>query len=147
MIYPPPSECMPRQEVTGFKASSSISVTLDADGQVDAGQVIDVAIEAGANTANGAFYFISTEAQEKVRDELIADAIANARHRADIAAGALGMEVIGVKSINLNDVYFPVFYRDVALESSGGASTTQILPGQQQVSMSVSVIYFVQEES
>jgi uncharacterized protein YggE len=142
LIYPPPPECQPRQVITGYRASSSVTVTLDADGQVDAGQVIDTAVAAGANTVNGAYYFLSTEMQQQVRDELIADAIANARHRADIAAQAVGMEVAGVQSINLNDVYFPVLYRDVALESSG--ASTQILPGQQEVSMSVNVTYIVQ---
>lgn len=142
MIYPPPPECQPRQEITGYKASSSVTVTLDADGQIDAGEVIDAAVEGGANTVSGAYYFLSAELQQQVRDELIADAIANARHRADIAAEAVEMEVSGVKSINLNDVYFPVFYREAA--ASNSMSSTQILPGQQEVSMSVSVTYFVQ---
>lgn len=141
LIYPPPPECQPRQVITGYRASSSVTVTLDADGQVDAGQVIDAAVTAGANTVNGAYYFLSTEMQQQVRDELIADAIANARHRADIAAQAVGMEVAGVQSINLNDVYFPVLYRGVA---ESAISSTQILPGQQEVSMSVNVTYFVQ---
>ena len=138
MIYPPPPECLPEQEITGYRASSSISVTLDADGVIEAGQVIDTAVEAGANTVSGAYYFNSSEMQQEVRDELIADAIASARQRADIAAEAVGMEVSGIQSINLNDVYFPVLSRELAAD-------TQILPGQQEVSMSVSVTYFVQE--
>jgi uncharacterized protein YggE len=138
-IYPVPPECQPRQEIVGYKAVNSVTVTLDADGGVDAGQVIDTAVGTGANTVSGAFYFLSTEMQEQVRDELIADAIANARHRADIAAEAVGMEVSGVHSINLNDVFFPVFSRGLE------AADTQILPGQQEVSMTVSVTYFVQE--
>ena len=142
MIYPPPPECVPRQTITGYRASSSLTVTLDADGQIDAGEVIDAAVESGANTVSGAYYFLSSELQQQVRDELIADAIANARHRADIAAEAVEMEVSGVQSINLNEVYFPVMYRESAVFAS--ASPTQILPGQQEVSMSVSVTFFIQ---
>lgn len=140
--YPIPPECYVTGEVVSYKAVASISVTLDADGAVDAGQVIDAAIEAGANNVNGAYYFLSSEMQEQVRNELIAGAIENAKHRADVAAEAVGMEVVGVKSINLNDVYFPVFYRGFDV-----AQSTQILPGQQEVSMSASVTYFVQEAS
>jgi uncharacterized protein len=140
MIYPLPPECQPQQVIVGYKAVTSISVTLDADGQVDAGKVIDEAVQAGASSVSGAYYFLSSELQEQVRDELIADAIESARHRADIAAEAVGMEIGGVKSINLNDVHFPVFYRGFDV-----AQSTQILPGQQEVSMSVSVTYFVQE--
>jgi uncharacterized protein len=140
MIYPVPPECQPQQVIVGYKAVTSISVTLDADGGVDAGKVIDEAVQAGASIVNGAYYFLSSELQEQVRDELIAGAIESARHRADIAAEAAGMEIVGVKSINLNDVHFPVFYRGFDV-----AQSTQILPGQQEVSMSVSVTYFVQE--
>jgi uncharacterized protein YggE len=137
--YPIPPECYVTGEVVSYTASSSISVTLDADGDISAGEVIDTAVETGANTVSSAYYFLSTEMQEQVRDDLIADAIANARHRADIAAEAVGMEVSGVHSINLNDVYFPIFSRGLE------AADTQILPGQQEVSMTVSVTYFVQE--
>jgi len=136
--YPVPPECYVSGEVVSYTASSSISVTLDADGSIDAGKVIDTTVGSGANTVSGAYYFLSTEKQDQVRDSLIEDAIANARHRADVAAQAVGMEVSGVKSINLNDVNFAVFYRGLE------AADTQIFPGQQEVTMSVSVTYLVQ---
>jgi uncharacterized protein YggE len=136
MIYPPPPECLPSTVITGYKASNSMTVTLDAEGTIDAGQVIDTAIEAGANSVQGAYYFLSQERQLEVQDGLIREAINNARARADIAADTVGMEVTGVKSINLQDVYFPFFARESAL-----AADTQILPGQQEVSMNVNVVF------
>jgi uncharacterized protein YggE len=84
----------------------------------------------------GAYYFLSQERQLEVQDGLIREAINNARARADIAADTVGMEVTGVKSINLQDVYFPFFARESAL-----AADTQILPGQQEVSMNVNVVF------
>lgn len=137
--YPVPPECYVSQEVTSYRASSSVSVTLDAEGSVDAGTVIDAATEAGANTVQGAYFFISSERQEEIRAGLIADAIANARSRAEKAAEAVDMEITGVKSINLNDAYFPVFYKDFALAE--GISSTQILPGVQEVSQTVQVTF------
>lgn len=137
--YPIPPECYVSQEITGYKASSSLSVTLDADGSVDAGKVIDTAIEAGANTVQGAYFFISSERQEEIRGSLIADSIANAKSRADKAAAAVNMEITGVKSINLNDVHFPIFYKDFS--QADRASSTQILPGQQEISMTVQIIF------
>jgi uncharacterized protein YggE len=136
-IYPQPPECAPRSEITGYRASNSLSVTLDAD--QDVGQVIDAAVAAGANNVSGAYFFISDERQQEIRDSLIEKAIQNARSRADKAADAVNMEITGVKSIHLNDVYFPVFYKDVAQEASG--ASTPILPGQQQVSMTVQVTF------
>ena len=75
----------------------------------------------------------------EVQEGLISQAIENARQRAVIAASAVGMGVDRVKSINLNDVYFPVFAKDVSFQ----AADTQILPGQQEVTMTVQVVYFI----
>lgn len=137
--YPVPPECYVSQEETRYMASSSLSITLDAEGSVDAGSVIDAATEAGANTVQGAYFFISTEEQEEIRAGLIADAIANAKSRAEKAAEALDMKITGVKSINLNEVYFPVFYKDFALAE--GMASTQVLPGVQEVSQTVQVTF------
>jgi uncharacterized protein YggE len=137
-IYPQPPECAPKSEITGYSASNSVTVTLDAS--EDVGEVIDVAVAAGATNVNGAYFFVSTERQEEIREDLIADAIANARSRADKAADAVEMEITGVKSISLNDVYFPFFYKDFALESAG---STPILPGQQEISQTVQVTFLM----
>jgi uncharacterized protein YggE len=142
MIYPPPPECQPNQEITGYIASNSLTVTLDVAGTIDGGQVIDTAIEAGANTVNGVYFFISSEKQEEIRDGLIGEAIENARHRADVAATAVGMEVSGVKSVNLNDVYFPFFSSGFDASLKDGAPA-QLLPGEQEVTMTVSVAYYM----
>jgi uncharacterized protein len=136
-IYPQPPGCQPKSEITGYSASNSVTVTLDADAKV--GEVIDAAVAAGANNVNGAYFFVSDEKQQEIRDSLIEKAIDNARSRADKAASAVNMDITGVKSINLNDVYFPVFYKDFAQEASG--ATTPILPGQQQISMTVQVTF------
>lgn len=140
MIYPPPPECLPSNVITGYRASSSLTVTLDADGDLEAGQVIDTAISAGANTVQGAYFFLSQERQMEVQEGLIQQAIENARQRATIAASAVGMGIDRVKSISLNDVYFPIFAKDVSVAQEGG---TQILPGQQDVTMTVNVVYIM----
>jgi hypothetical protein len=53
------------------------------------------------------------------------------------------MGIDRVKSINLNDVYFPIFSRGAGLE----AADTQILPGQQDVTMTVTVVYVMSDGS
>ncbi len=140
--YQIPPECYVDQEVTSYRASNSVTITLDANGGVDAGKVIDTAIKAGANNVNGVYFFLSNERQEEIRDSLIGEAIANARHRAAVAAKAVGMSVSGVQSINLNDVYFPVFSRGV-----GGVAeslmATPTLPGEQEVSTTVNIVFFM----
>ena len=142
--FPIPPECYSDQVITGYKASNSVTVTLDADGQIDAGEVIDTAIVAGANNVNGVYFFISQEMQQETRDGLIRDAIASARQRAEIAADAVGMEITGVLSINLNDVYFPIFSRG-AFDLSEAA--TPILPGEQELTNTVNVVYTMSDGS
>jgi len=128
-IYPPPPECQPKNVITGYRASNSLSVTLDGD--ADVGEVIDAAVEAGANSVSGAYFFVSQERQEQIREDLIEEAIANAESRANKAASAVDMNVTGVKSITLNDIYFPIFDGRLASAEAGIAGSTPILPGQQ----------------
>jgi uncharacterized protein len=139
-IYPTPPECQVSQEIVGYKATNSATVELDVNGNVTAGSVIDTVVEAGANTVNGVSFFVSQEMQQEIRDSLIQDAIANARHRADVAAEAVGMQVSSVRSIDLSDVQFPIYARsaDATLTSA-----TEFLPGQQEVTTSVSVTFYM----
>lgn len=143
-IYPPPPECQPRNEIVGYRASNSLSVTLDvADSRIDVGKVIDSSVGAGANNISGAYFFVSEERQQEIRDSLIEEAMVNARNRAEKAAAAAGMKISGVQSISLGDVFFPVVYKDFVQEANGARVSTQILPGQQEISMSVHVTFFM----
>jgi uncharacterized protein YggE len=138
-IYPQPPNCKPRSEITGYRAVNSLMVTVDASS--DIGKIIDAAVSAGANNVNGASFFVSEARQQDIRDGLIKKAIDNAKSRADRAANAVGMNVTGVQSINLNDIYFPVIYKDLAMSAAGGAQPTPIVPSQQQVTMNVQVVF------
>jgi uncharacterized protein YggE len=156
-IYPPPPGCETRQEIIGYRATNTVAVTLDVPffrvatqsvPDVNAGQVIDAAVGAGANRIDGVIFFISPDRQQEIRDTLIGDAIANARQRANIAAEALQMTVSGVESVTINPIDFPVFSLQ---ESSFGAADTvsaptQILPAQQEVSTTVSVVFYISTE-
>ena len=158
-IYPPPPGCETRQEIVGYRATNTVTVTLDVPffrmvtetvPDVNAGQVIDAAVTAGANRVEGIVFFISPDRQEEIRDTLIGDAIANARQRANIAAEALEMMVSGVQSATINPPDFPVFSVDLQ-EGAAAADTvsvpTQILPGEQEVSTTVSVVFYISAES
>ena len=156
-IYPPPPGCETRQEIIGYRATNTVTVTLDvlffrvatqSVPDVNAGQVIDAAVGAGANRVDGVIFFISPDRQQEIRDTLIGDAIANARQRANIAAEALRMTVSGVESVTINPIDFPVF--SLQEGSIGAADTvsapTQILPAQQEVSTTVSVVFYISTE-
>ena len=142
-IYPPPPGCQVNQVIVGYKAMSSITIELAVNGTIEAGSAIDAAVGAGANTVNGVTFFVSQQSQQDTRDSLIRDAIANARHRADIAAGAVGMHVSGVRSIDLGDVQFPIYARSPEAVSTSAGAGTSLLPGMQEVSASVSITFYL----
>jgi uncharacterized protein len=150
--YPPPPECQPKQKIIGYSASNSVSVMLPVNAGVNAGQVIDASVQAGANHVDGLYFFISPNRQQEIRDSLVRDAIANARHRADIAAEAFGKRVFEVKSVDLNEVIFPIFRAGPEELSTAGATAnvavpTQILPGEQEVSTTVSIVFYMSSRS
>lgn len=161
-IYPPPPGCETRQEIIGYRATNTVTVTLDVPffriatesvPDVNAGQVIDAAIGAGANRVDSITFFISPDRQEEIRGTLIAEAISNARQRANIAAEALEMAITGVSSAEINPIDFPLY--TVSLRESTGAgeaadavsSPTTILPGQQEVSTTVNVVFYIGSEA
>lgn len=150
-IYPPPPGCETRQEIIGYRASNTVTVTLDVNAELNAGQVIDAAIGAGANRVDGIVFFISPDTQQQIRDTLIRDAIANARQRANIAAEALAMTISGVQSATLNPIDFPVYSVDLregaAAQADSVSAPTPILPGQQEVLTTVSVVFYLSTES
>ena len=151
-IYPPPPECEPKQEIIGYSASNSVTVTLSVNAGIDAGQVIDASVQAGANNVNGLYFFVSPDRQQEIRDSIIRDAIANARQRANIAAEALGMTVSQVQSVDLNEVFFPIFRGGLEEVSAAGVADnvsppTQILPGEQEVSTTVSIVFYMSNGS
>jgi uncharacterized protein YggE len=158
-IYPPPPGCETRQEIIGYRASNTVIVTLDVPffrvttqsvPDVNAGQVIDAAVGAGANRVDGVTFFISPDRQEEIRGTLIGEAIVNARQRADIAAEALQTTITGVASATVNPIDFPVFSVDLRETSAGAAESvsapTQILPAQQEVSTTVTVVFYISTE-
>jgi uncharacterized protein YggE len=158
-IYPPPPECDTRQEIIGYRATNTVTATLDVPflrmltqptPDLNAGQVIDAAVGAGANRVDAVVFFISPDRQQEIRDTLISDAIANARQRANIAAEALEMTISGVQSATLNPIDFPIFSVGLregsAADASSVSAPTQILPGQQEVSTTVNVVFFLNTE-
>jgi uncharacterized protein len=145
-IYPRPPECEPKQRIIGYSVTNSVTVTLSVSTGINAGQVIDVSVKAGANNVNGLYFFVSPDRQQEIRDSLIRDAVASGRERANIAAEALGMTVSGVQSVDLNEVFFPIFRGGLEQFSTAGAPEnisppTQILAGEQEVSTTVRIVF------
>lgn len=125
--------------LVGYRVTNTITVTMQAN--ADVGKVIDAAVNAGANQVQGVSYFVSEEVQRQISSELIEEAVLNAKMKAEKALAPLNMQIVGVKSMNINDVFYPMYRFDRAVMEA--SAPTPILPSDQQVSMSASVTFII----
>jgi uncharacterized protein YggE len=141
-IYSQPSSNTAK--ITGFTVSNSIQIESSSIDKVS--KWIDIAVAAGSNNVNNVGFVLSDKKVEEIKNNLIKQAINNARTKADIAASALGLKGLAVKSINLNEVGAhlpePFLAKDSLAAGISPANTaTPIISGEQQVSVTVSMVF------
>ena len=127
----------------GFTVSNLIHIESSNIDSVS--QWIDTAVQAGANIVNDIYFSVSEEKLQKIKNVLLKEAVANAKTKADIVAGAAGINVGGIKSIMVEEIGFPpvpgpLYSKSV---SSDEVSSTPILAGEQEVSTTVSIVYMM----
>jgi uncharacterized protein len=131
-------------KITGFTVSNSIQIESSSIDKVS--KWIDIAVAAGSNNVNNVGFALSDKKVEEIKNSLIKQAINNARTKADIAASALGLKGLAVKSINLDEVGThlpePFLAKDSLAAGISPANTaTPIISGEQQVSVTISMVF------
>ena len=141
--YSRPSDTVGK--ITGFTVSNLIQIQSTNIRNVS--RWIDTAIASGANTVNNVDFTISDKRLDETKNSLIKQAIDNARAKADIAGSALGLKVIGVKSVNLNQFEIQPPPIPLAKESVASAPTantsTPVISGEQQVNTNVGIVFSI----
>jgi uncharacterized protein YggE len=125
-------------EVTGFTVNNQVTVTVrDID---SSSTVLDAAIEAGGDAVRVNGITFTVDEPEQYLDEARAEAMTNARERAQTLADAAGVSVGSVRTISESSsgIPSPRAAFDGA-EQAGGA--TSISPGEQELTISVFVVY------
>ncbi|HLF68271.1 MAG TPA: SIMPL domain-containing protein, partial [Gaiellaceae bacterium] len=117
----------------GYSASNSVSAVSDV---ADAPALVDAAVEAGANTVSGPS-MSSTNAEELYRQAL-ADAVAEARARAEVLAKAANRSLGEITSISEATAGTPVPYY---AERAALDAATPIVPGKQDTTATVTVTF------
>lgn len=121
-------------KVVGFRAENGVQVTVR---KVDAvGSVVDAAVAAGANRIQGISFGLSDP--KAWQDRALEEAIADARRQGDLAAKAAGVQIKGVRSINVSGGAIPVYRGRLA---AAVQEATPILPGEVTVEVTVNVAY------
>jgi uncharacterized protein len=128
------------------------SITVDSYSLLNVSQWIDTAVQAGVNDTSSIYFSLSDEKSELIKNDLLKQAVVNAKSKADIAASALGLKVIGVKSIIIEGVDGipptpqpqPFLAKEVMAAAAPEAGPpTPIIRGEQQVTSSVSTVFLV----
>ena len=129
-VYPVTGES---GQIEGYSASNSVSAVSDVGG---AASLIDAAAEAGANQISGPG--LSSSNAEELYREALADAVAEARERAEVLARAAGRSLGGISSIVEGSSPSPLPYAErAALDTA----STPIVPGQQETTATVTVTF------
>lgn len=135
-----------RLNVSSFTVSNTVQI--ESSNLNNVSQWIDTAVASGANSINNVDFSITEKKLENTRNKLIVNAIANAKHKAETAASAVQLNITGVNAIVIDSSTTtpPLppqpFYKD-SLSATEGAllSSTPIIAGEQEVSVSVSGIF------
>jgi uncharacterized protein YggE len=123
------------QPVAGFQAANGVSVTVRDVGKV--GDILDRVVSAGANSIGGIDFVVSN--YDKLLDKVRADAVADAKRKAEIYVQAAG---VGLgRPITISEQGAPVrpMMRKMAAPAAGAA--VPISAGEEQITISVAVSY------
>ena len=135
-----------RLNVTGFTVTNTLQI--ESSNLDNVSQWIDTAVASGANSINSIDFSVTEKKLEDTRTKLITDAIGNAKQKAEAAASAVQLSITGVKSIVVDGSTInpplppPPFFRDsVSAQGGTASSSTPIIAGEQEVSVTVSGIF------
>ncbi|MBM3896816.1 MAG: DUF541 domain-containing protein, partial [Thaumarchaeota archaeon] len=133
------------QELIGYRVSNILMVETS---QLSlAADIIDSAVAAGANRVDSVYFTLSPEKQLEVNDSLLAQAVLNAKSKAEKALAPLDHKIIGVKAVSLSEFGMPppIPYYDAVASYEGAAfkSSTPVFSSDQEVSTTANVIFVI----
>ena len=124
----------------GYEATNSVTVVVDDLNLV--GKIIDTALSNGANRVDNLNFGLRNK--NFYQDEALKLAIADAKRKAEVAAAALGKNIVGVRSVSIDSssVSSPRNYKLARAAAEDSASfETPIESGTLTCSASVRVIF------
>ena len=134
-----------RRRSPGYEGIHAYEVEVE---DVDAvGEVIDTAVDAGADGVGRVSFTLSDDRREAVREEALEEAVDAARSEAEVIASAKGVELVGVVTVSTTGTDLrphrgpAVATDDVADEA---AAATEIDEGPVSVSARVEVVYAIE---
>lgn len=135
------------QELVGYRVSNILMVeTKSLDKAAD---IIDGAVEAGANRVDSVYFTLSPQKQLDVKDNLLEEAVLNAKSKAEKALTPLDHKIIGVKAVSLSEFgitppqpLYPSMTFDMA-EAVVMKTSTPVFSSGQDVTTTAYVIFLI----
>ena len=127
-------------KLTGYRASNTVNIKFRDLKRT--GAILDALVREGANQINGPS--LTIDKPETAYDEARVKAIANGKARAELYARALGMQVVRLLSVSEGGsvrVPPPMPYAADAIMVTGARAKTEIDPGTQELSATVSMSF------
>lgn len=124
--------------IVGYRASNVVSIRLTDLTRI--GPVMDAALKAGANGIEGVDFGLRE--QRPAFDQALRAAVAEARAKADAIATALGVRIVGIRSVEESSMGRPMMMKS----ELGGADrvSTPVSPGELTLQAGVTVHYRIQ---
>jgi len=119
------------------------ALEITTDDTEAAGELVDLAVDNGADTINGVSFTLSDEQREELHNDALEAAMANADTRADTLAAASDLTVTGVHSIHSADTAHRPYRTETAYVAADSAATggTSVEAGPVTVTADVRVTY------
>jgi len=135
-----------KSELSGYRVSNILTVKTTK--LTLASSILDMAVEAGANRVDSVYFTLSQQTQLAVQNDLIENAVLNAKSKAEKAIAPLGQKIIGVKMVSLSDFAYPpppIYYGGYA-SAETFAKTTPIFSSNQDVTTTVNIVFLIGDQ-
>ena len=125
-------------DIVGYSASNNVQITTTMIDKIS--DILDKSVSAGANQVSGISFMVSEEKQKQIRDELLSNAVNDAKSKADNLAKSLDVRIVDVKTISISEGAQPFPLTQAVAEKAA----TPIQPGESRVTLSVQVTYVIE---
>lgn len=142
-IYPLRNYETKEPTITGYVVSNRLMVTVKDVDMV--GDIIDTAVDAGANEVQGVSFTLSDEARQDAREQALENAVQAARSDADVLADILDVAIVGPLEVTTSGGGYVTPYvspmMEAVEEGYARSVSTSVLPGDVSVTAYVQVSY------
>jgi hypothetical protein len=126
--------------ITGYTVMQNLEVKINPTEKVN--KVIDAVTKSGANLVGGVSFTFSEELSEKLENQARKEAVADAKKKAQNLANASGIRLGKIVNV-IENSSFPRYMPLMKTARSGGGTAveTQVTPGENTVTVTVTIYY------